>query len=248
MIGIGLSLALMAPPAAVGGVVLIYTPSIELHRELVQRIEQRDPSIVALTLEDPWPKSSKPRAAIALGTRALVRVNEEWPDLPRGALLQWAEPPSSRASSELWGSLRPEPLCTAEILRRHHGPHDWLVIAAEGDGEAEVLARALGAALVLGPPALQHRQVTKHPYRNVWLRAQPRDASAVEWLTWLGHLGKAAHIFVGSDMPGLTRLGFEHPVQADLDAMAKDTVTWLQRARRRPIRGRTRLEVRCLPK
>lgn len=244
MTGLGLTIALLTSPPPTGGVVLVYTPSIETHRRLVQRLERLDPSIVALAIDDPWPKTNQPRVALALGAAGLQRVRADWPTLPRAALLQWSIPPAD-ASVELWSRLRPEPQCTATLLRERFGDSGWVVLADPYDDEAHELAAALGAVLVAGSPAQKHRGLSQHRRSNIWLRPHPTDMSAPEWIAWLGRWGAADGVFVGSDLPALARLGYAHPIEIDLDAMARDTTAWLHRVRRRAVEPRVELEVQC---
>lgn len=243
--GLGISLALLSQTPAAGGVALVYSPTIELHRALVERFHQRDPSVVVVAVDDPWPHPHAPRAAIALGRTAMERTRQDWPSIPHALLLQWESTTSPTHRPELWGGLRAAPGCTAELLERTHGESGWLVLAGDADTEALALAHELDAVLVAGDVAAQHRAVLSGKFRRIWLRAEPRHAEAPEWLAWLAGLGRAEHWFVGSDMPALAHLGFADPIALDLDGMASDTLSWLHATRRRPQRGRTPLEVRC---
>jgi len=237
--------ALSSQAPASGGVALVYSPAIELHRALVDRFQRRDPSVVLIAVDDPWPKANRPRAAVALGRAAMERARQEWPDVPHALLLQWDVVPEPTPHPELWAGLRADPTCTARILAQTFGESGWLVLAGDTDGDAEALARELGAVLVAGDVATQHRAVLSGAFRKIWLRAEPRHAEAPEWLAWLARIGRAEPWFVGTDLPALAQLGFAAPVAIDLDRMAADTLAWLHATRRRPQRGRTTLEVQC---
>jgi len=241
----GLGLALVAWTAFVPaeGIALVFSPALAQHRDLVEGIERRLPSVVAIAVDDPWSRASPPRVAIAIGEAALERIATQWPHTPRAALLLWHPPPPSGVP-ELIGTLRAADVCTADRLVAHRGAGGWIVLAAAQDDAAQGVAERLDAVLVEGSPREHFAALKRTGLRKTWIRADPSMLVSA-WLVALGHLAGASDFYVAADWVGLERFGLDYPVVVDVDAMAEATLEWVAAVRRGVRRPRTLLEVGC---
>lgn len=237
------ALLLSSAPPKPEGVVLVFSPEVPMHLALVEALEQRDASVVAVPLDSRWPREAPPRLAIALGPHADAVVERNWPAIPRARLLLWTWP-EALSVSELVSLVHPSNTCTADALSKRDG--GWVVVAPEDDFDATTLAAVLGAPLASGSPAEQLAQLRKTDARNVWVRSDPNSANET-WLRRLGGLARSGERHVASDLPGLTSLGIAQTVAIDLDAIAETTTAWLhtQRRYRRRRPKRTLWEAPC---
>ena len=223
------------------GTLVLYPPSAPTMAETAEAIERLDRSARLVPVSEPWDPEIPPRQVVALGQAAARRARAQWPNTVRAEAFIW-NPDRPDVSLSLIG--RPSSACVISALEEK-APMQWLVVAASADRTAQALARALGAEVAVGRPReVQAKLRALEPGVGVWFRGHP-DLKSIPWLESIPKLVGPDH-FVGTDLPGLARFGFETPIAIDPDRTADRIVRWMHQPTRRK-KKRSVEELPCSP-
>lgn len=240
------SLLLSLSRPSVEVVAIIADPTIAAHQYTAETIASGiSARPVLLSPGQRWELSVRPRVVVAIGDAAERDAAQRWPHPARASVLQW-QLPATPPKSHLHVPARLDPACSVEQLRERTGT-TWIVMASPADEDAKLIANALDASLWQGDPAqLQRRLKTQPPTSptSLLVRSDPTLAVAA-WLAYLGYMDHLPAVAVGSDSPGFRRFGVQNWVAPDLDALAHNTISWVDRQLRSRRRQHLTLPLPC---